>query len=141
MGNAVLDALSMQRELALEIWKRGLTMGIYSGLQVWSTRGDCAQFDLHNLSEGAAEIAVRWWLKEVIPLKLLQIGSPEVQRIRVLEFITGRGKSRRTCQAGDLHARITALLGELGATIVTSSNPGRVRIDSRVSLAAGTDTS
>ena len=82
--------------------------------------------DLHELSEGAAETAVRWWLEERVPDRVTSASDAAPTR---LELITGWGKSRSVFQNGDVRARVEAVLREMGATALPTDNPGRLAVD------------
>ena len=116
--NAILDALGRaQPERARELWKLGCARGCYHSFERWSSSsGLCLQLDLHDLSEGAAETAVRWWLEErVRDRERLHLPLPER-----LELITGWGKSRGATDKGDVRARIETVLptDNLGMLVV-----------------------
>ena len=78
------------------------------------------ELDLHDLSEGAAETAVRWWLEErVRDRERLHLPLPER-----LELITGWGKSRGATDKGDVRARIETVLREMDETVLPTDNLG-----------------
>lgn len=56
--------------------------------------------DLHDLSVGAASVALRWWLQV----------SPPGERLNV---ITGVGKNRRPWRDGDLQSAVAKMLRKL----------------------------
>ena len=110
--NAILDAVcTSQPARARELWKLGCSRGHFTDFEEWGTT---ACLDLHDLSEGAAETAVLWWLEEGVPARLAA-GSATPQR---LELITGWGKSRAAHQSGDVRGRIEALLSAMGAPML-----------------------
>ena len=120
--NAILDALGRaQPERARELWKLGCARGCYHSFERWSSSsGLCLQLDLHDLSEGAAETAVRWWLEErVRDRERLHLPLPER-----LELITGWGKSRGATDKGDVRARIETVLREMDETVLPTDNLG-----------------
>jgi pentatricopeptide repeat protein len=121
--NAVLDAVCGKP--ARTLWLSGVQRGVYAGFERWGTR--VAAIDLHDLSEGAADAAVCWWLDERVPAKLLspRADSPPPEH---LELITGWGKSRAVHQTSDVKARVVALLLELGLPTVPTDNPGRLAV-------------
>eukprot|EP00746_Dinoflagellata_sp_MGD_P044129 gnl/MRDRNA2_/MRDRNA2_20772_c0_seq1.p1 gnl/MRDRNA2_/MRDRNA2_20772_c0~~gnl/MRDRNA2_/MRDRNA2_20772_c0_seq1.p1 ORF type:complete len:138 (-),score=30.65 gnl/MRDRNA2_/MRDRNA2_20772_c0_seq1:24-437(-) len=83
--NAVLDAVHGRIE-GKQIFQRALDAGVYPGLLA---KGQNV-LDLHDLSPGAARLAIDWWTTCVIPC-LLQ----SKERIMKLEMITGWGRSRK----------------------------------------------
>lgn len=121
--NAILDALSSQLGRARELWKLGCSRGCYCGFERW---GSVPALDLHDLSEGAAETAVRWWLEEGVPGRAAVALGAAPKR---LELITGWGKSREVAQVADVRARIEAVLLELGADLLPTKNPGMLVVD------------
>ena len=122
--NAVLDALYGQPGRAREIWKIGCSRGYYrDGFERW---GSVPALDLHDLSEGAAETAVRWWLEEGVRDKVAAAPDEAPER---LELITGWGKSREVAQVTDVRARIEAVLRDMGATMLPTDNPGLLVVD------------
>ena len=81
---------------------------------------------MHDLSEGAAETAVRWWLEERVPLLRASTNDGEPER---LEIITGWGKSRAVTARGDVRARVRSVLQELGCSLLPCRNPGCFWVD------------
>ena len=121
--NAILDALTSQPDRARALWKLGCSRGCYRGFERW---GSSPALDLHDLSEGAAEAAVRWWLEEGVPSRVA--GEPGAAPER-LELITGWGKTRGVTDDGDVRGRVEAVLREMGATLLPTANPGRLAVD------------
>ena len=60
--NVILEALRAQPSRAREFWKLGMERGFYADVE--DLRSGVPHLDLHDLSEGAAEAAVLWWLEE-----------------------------------------------------------------------------
>ena len=117
--NAILDAVCEQRSNATMLWKLACSRGCYPGAVSW---GDVPQLDLHCMSEGAAETAVRWWLQEgVAEGAAAAAGSVPPER---LELITGWGKSRPTTQDSDVRLRVHEVLRQMGAETRPTDNPG-----------------
>ena len=84
------------------------------------------ELDVHDLSEGAAETAVRWWLEEGVRDRVAAAPDEAPER---LELITGWGKSREVAQVTDVRARIEAVLRDMGATMLPTDNPGLLVVD------------
>ena len=82
-------------------------------------RDGVPHLDLHHLSEGAAEAAVRWWLDE-------RSTGCATQR---LDVITGWGKSRPVYRDSDIRATVGKLLDDLEVPQLTTSNPGVLSVD------------
>jgi len=125
--NAVLDAVAPQeRARARRLWKLGVERGLYAGCERWD--GPTPSLDLHNLSEGAAEAAVRWWLQEEVPNRLAAAEKDDERggaaRPTRLELVTGWGKHRESHQTGDLLGRVEAVLADMGMATLPSRNPG-----------------
>ena len=57
-----------------------------NGFELW---GRLPELDVHDLSEGAAETAVRWWLEEGVRDRVAAAPDEAPER---LELITGWGK-------------------------------------------------
>jgi len=119
--NAVLDAVAPQRARARTLWKLGLARGLFRGCEQWD--GPTPLLDLHELSEGAAEAAVRWWLEERVPSKLASADDAQARPTR-LELVTGWGKNRASYQSGDVRERVEAVLADMGVATLPSLNPG-----------------
>ena len=118
--NAALDAVCAQQPVqARALWLRGVGLGHYVGFE--SNERGHPKLDLHNLSEGAAETAVRWWLEERLPL----LSNPPEQLI----IVTGWGKTRAAYQNGDVRGRIERVLQEMGAKMLPTDNRGRLLVD------------
>ena len=95
--------------------------GFYADVE--QLRDGVPHLDLHDLSEGAAQAAVRWWLEEAV-VERLRDGA--TQR---LEVITGWGKSRPSWGTGDIRAAVEQVLRELDLPLLPTTNPGRLRVD------------
>ena len=95
--------------------------GFYANVE--QLRDGVPHLDLHDLSEGAAQAAVRWWLEEAV-VERLRDGA--TQR---LEVITGWGKSRPLRGTGDIRAAVEQVFHELEVLLLPTTNPGRLRVD------------
>ena len=95
--------------------------GFYADVE--DLRSGVPHLDLHDLSEGAAEAAVLWWLEEA-SVERLRAGA--MQR---LEVITGWGKSRPSYGDSDLHATVGQMLDQLEVPLLPTINPGRLVVD------------
>ena len=80
------------------------------------------QFDLHGLTEGAAEMVVRWWLLQELPQRL---ADGKMSAPTQVVLVTGHGESRVLKKAGTVKQRVLELASKLG-TVVEQSNRGRV---------------
>ena len=119
--NAVLDALRAHPARARVVWKHGMERGFYADVE--HLRSGVPHLDLHDLSEGAAEAAVLWWLEEA-SVERLRVGA--VQR---LEVITGWGKSRQSYQDSDVRAAVEKVFDQLEVPLLPTPNPGRLVVD------------
>lgn len=86
----------IQEKISLEIFHLARRQQLFPGLL--HNLGD---LDLHDLSVGAAFVALRWWLQT----------SPPGERLNV---ITGVGKSRKAWRDADLRAAVAEMLEILG---------------------------
>lgn len=86
----------IQEKISLEIFHLARRQQLFPGLL--HNLGD---LDLHDLSVGAAFVALRWWLQT----------SPPGKRLNV---ITGVGKSRKAWRDADLRAAVAEMLEILG---------------------------
>ena len=118
--NAILDAVSADVPRALALWKLGLTSGHYPSIKASTEKGS-PKLDLHDLSEGAAVTAVRWWLEERMPSAA---AAP-----RELTIVTGWGKSRPSHKDGDVRGRVEAVLLEIDVPLLPTANPGCIVVD------------
>ena len=80
------------------------------------------KFDLHGLSAGAAEMVVRWWLRDALPQRL---EAGKMREPTHVVLVTGHGESRVLKEAGVVKQRVLKLASELG-TVVEQSNRGCV---------------
>ena len=79
--------------------------------------------DLHFLSVGAAETAVRWWLEERVP----GMCAPSE-----LNIVTGYGKTRKARQTSDVRARVVRLLRDMNVpATIAANNHGMVLVENR----------
>jgi len=128
--NAILDALCAQPDRARVLWKLGCARGCYHSFERWGSSGLRLQLDLHDLSEGAAETAVRWWLEEGVRDRVN--ATPHGAVPERLELITGWGKSRGVTGNGDVRARIQTVLREMGATMLPTENLGVLVVEAEM---------
>jgi len=118
--NAILDAVSKShpaksRELYCS------ARSLYG--QVEGIENGNPELNVRCHSEGAGEVAVRWWLEERVPEMTTQ---PE----RLIIF-TGWGKFRSAIQNSDLHGRIKRLLAELRVPTLPVDNRGCFVVDAQ----------
>ena len=76
--------------------------------------------DLHGFSAGAAEMVVRWWLRDALPQRLT---AGKMSAPTQVVLVTGHGESRVFKEAGIIKQRVLELASELG-TVVEQSNRG-----------------
>ena len=103
--NALLDCLEIYSSNCLggEIFQNGL-LPILQATSVFQY----LQVDLHDLSEGAAGLALQWWLSKTVARRL------EVFDGLDCIVVTGYGKSRKAWQTTDIKAAALDLLSRLG---------------------------
>merc|ERR1712014_561054 len=97
--NAVLDA-TQALPVGPLLFKRALYGNVYPGLL--AHRPD--MLDLHDLSPGAACLAVSWWLYDALPVTYASRDPPGR-----LEIITGRGKTRKVWRLRDVRSEVVQL--------------------------------
>ena len=78
------------------------------GLFARASTSNGGSLDLHDMSEGTALHAVRWWLETKVPQLLHSPSRPDV-----LTLITGWGKSRNVWGQSDVKACVSAFLSNL----------------------------
>ncbi|CAE7650199.1 PTAC2 [Symbiodinium sp. CCMP2456] len=83
--NYALDALH-EVDCAAHLWNQAVREAVFPGVM----KGGPNKLDLHGLSFGAAKLAVKWWIHEVVP-ELLDAASPPPYFL----VIVGRLKGRR----------------------------------------------
>ena len=105
--NSLLDAVQ-GKPFAIGLFQKALRHGIFP--KVAAARWN--RIDLHDLSEGAAQLAVWWWLYVlVLPELSSSLHSGALCRC---EVVTGYGKSRMDWHRSDIRAATMSLLQHLG---------------------------
>eukprot|EP00908_Phaeocystis_cordata_P002575 Transcript_12802.p2 GENE.Transcript_12802~~Transcript_12802.p2 ORF type:complete len:748 (-),score=139.50 Transcript_12802:42-2285(-) len=121
---SVLDATcELDPDTARGLWLRGLALGVFGTIEPEPRRdlGHGFTLDLHYLSVGAAETAVRWWLTERVHERAKE---PSLMPPRLI-VVTGYGKSRNAHQTGEkVVDRVRTLLQTMGVTVLPDDNPG-----------------
>ena len=107
---APFPANDKRHTFANMLWERALKRGVYPKgvLGAWDRYRRVNYIDVHNLSPGAAEMAVRSWLADLAPQ--LQEAHTFGSHMPSLRIITGAGKHRPSHQRGDLRETIEQLL-------------------------------
>ncbi|CAK8997855.1 unnamed protein product [Durusdinium trenchii] len=121
--NSALNTLH-QMECGFEIWSSALKEGVYPKLL---NKGRNI-LDLHRLSRGAAQIALRWWLGEVVPELL------ESDPARYYLIITGHGKEHK--EGSVISDTTRHLLDSLGLRFRLPNKKEKVEVQAQ---AAGED--
>eukprot|EP00434_Breviolum_minutum_P019633 symbB.v1.2.017318.t1/scaffold1341.1/size124323/9 len=111
MFNEILDAVFVEEKISLEIFHLARRHKLFPGLL--HNLGD---LDLHDLSVGAAFVALRWWLQT----------SPPGKRLNV---ITGVGKSRKAWRDADLRAAVAEMLEKMNIRRFRAKIPGRFLVE------------
>ena len=114
-----------RRVVAEMLWARALEVDAYGPLESKRCRRTAVaqRFDLHNMSVGAGEMAVRWWLRRIGP-QLLAAHESNVP-MPTLCIVTGRGKTRPEYQRKDMRESIEELLVTLGVPTITALHDAR----------------
>ncbi|CAE8614608.1 unnamed protein product [Polarella glacialis] len=119
--NAAMDAVSGMG-VGYALFREAFGLGMYP--QFWSN--SYSTVNLHDMSCGAAVLAVRWWLAEVVPHLLSGPTAPK------LEIITGWGKSRKEWDTTDVQDAVFQLLhGCQLPSRIDQNNRGVITIDGR----------
>jgi len=119
--NSILDAVHDWAGAPL-IFRLALSSGIYESLLSKHAGGE--SLDLHDLSTGAARLAIIWWLSDVLPGVLCGRGSAPN-----LEIITGQGLSRKAWDTTDMKASVCEFLDVVGVRWSPLLNAGRLALD------------
>lgn len=126
--NAVLDAVCSQVDLAERIFHEGVGRGFYSKVSRLGTQW--LELDLHFLSLGGGETALRWWFEKCLVPYLGN--SKELASVKSIDIVTGYGKTRaRGARKGDdsMRKRVRAMLSFMNVCEVVQPNLGRIHID------------
>ncbi|KAL7504245.1 hypothetical protein ACHAXN_001929 [Cyclotella atomus] len=126
--NAVLDAVYSQLDLAKQIFHEGVERGFYAKVSRLGTQW--LELDLHFLSLGGGETALRWWFEECLVPYLGN--SKELASVKSIDIVTGYGKTRsRGARKGDdgMRKRVRAMLSFMNLTEVEQPNLGRIHIN------------
>ncbi|CAE7236742.1 unnamed protein product, partial [Symbiodinium pilosum] len=95
----------------------------YSGL----LRKGKTMLDLHDLSSGAAWLATRWWLSEILPLVQRDSGGTKAPPYII---VTGIGRSRPSWQTSNIQSFVMEMLRNEGIPVwVQEANRGRLQLD------------
>lgn len=126
--NAVLDAVCSQVNLAEKIFHEGVSRGFYAKVSRLGTQW--LELDLHFLSLGGGETALRWWFEKCLAPYLCN--NKELALVKSIDIVTGYGKTRaRGMRKGDdsMRKRVRAMLSFMNVSEVTQPNLGRIHID------------
>lgn len=126
--NAVLDAVCSQVDLAEQIFHEGVGRGFYAKVSRLGTQW--LELDLHFLSLGGGETALRWWFEKCLVPYLGN--SKELASVKSIDIVTGYGKTRaRGARKGDdsMRKRVRAMLSFMNVCEVVQPNLGRIHID------------
>ena len=119
---ALLDALFNKPHGPI-FFERGLSANVFPKL----TNVSPHIIDLHDLSEGAAQLAVRWWLAMLVAPCIgegLHVSEPYKCII-----VTGYGRSRKGWDTTDVRAAVLNMLWHMKLSArVLESNAGRLQL-------------
>lgn len=124
----IIDAVCSQVDLAKEIFHEGVERGFYAKVSRLGTQW--LELDLHFLSLGGGETALRWWFEECLVPYLGD--SKELASVKSIDIVTGYGKTRaRGARKGDdgMRKRVRAMLSFMNVGEVEQPNLGRIHID------------
>ena len=131
----MLDALGPNHAQSWSLLLQMVEQPFFAGAE--PIEAGMPKFDLHGLSAGAAEMVVRWWLSERLPMK--RKASKMSQPTHGV-LVTGHGESREHKEAGVVKQRVLDVANELG-TVVDQSNRGRVVLAWPLTVGGSTSTS
>lgn len=117
-----------QVDLAEKIFHEGVSRGFYAKVSRLGTQW--LELDLHFLSLGGGETALRWWFEKCLVPYLGN--SKELAMVKSIDIVTGYGKTRaRGMRKGDdsMRKRVRAMLSFMKVSEVTQPNLGRIHID------------
>lgn len=117
-----------QLDLAKQIFHEGVERGFYAKVSRLGTQW--LELDLHFLSLGGGETALRWWFEECLVPYLGN--SKELATVKSIDIVTGYGKTRsRGARKGDdgMRKRVRAMLSFMNLTEVEQPNLGRIHIN------------
>ena len=117
-----------QVDLAEKIFHEGVSRGFYAKVSRLGTQW--LELDLHFLSLGGGETALRWWFEKCLVPYLGN--SKELALVKSIDIVTGYGKTRaRGMRKGDdsMRKRVRAMLSFMKVSEVTQPNLGRIHID------------
>lgn len=123
-----LDAVCSQVDLAEKIFHEGVNRGFYAKVSRLGTQW--LELDLHFLSLGGGETALRWWFEKCLVPYLGD--SKELASVKSIDIVTGYGKTRaRGMRKGDdsMRKRVRAMLSFMNVSEVVQPNLGRIHID------------
>jgi hypothetical protein len=123
-----LDAVCSQVDLAEKIFHEGVSRGFYAKVSRLGTQW--LELDLHFLSLGGGETALRWWFEKCLVPYLGD--SNELASVKSIDIVTGYGKTRaRGMRKGDdsMRKRVRAMLSYMNVSEIVQPNLGRIHID------------
>lgn len=123
-----IDAVCSQVDLAEKIFHEGVNRGFYAKVSRLGTQW--LELDLHFLSLGGGETALRWWFEKCLVPYLGD--SKELSSVKSIDIVTGYGKTRaRGMRKGDdsMRKRVRAMLSFMNVGEVVQPNLGRIHID------------
>ncbi len=123
-----LDAVCCQVDLAEQIFHDGVSRGFYAKVSRLGTQW--FELDLHFLSLGGGETALRWWFEKCLVPYLGN--SKELASVKSIDIVTGYGKTRsRVVRKGDdsMRKRVRAMLSFMNVCEIVQPNLGRIHID------------
>lgn len=126
--NAVLEAVVSQGPLARRLFRKGVKKGFYAKVSTLAPKS--LELDLHFLSLGGGEAALRWWLEEALLPYFVQ--RRNLSPVTSINIITGYGKSReRATRDGDdgMRGRICVILDFYNVRHHVGHNQGMVQVD------------
>ena len=120
--NAVLDA-TFEKSHGPQCFDRGLSENVFCKLMNATPH----TVDLHDLSEGAAQLAVRWWLATLV-VPSIGKGLCASKPFKCI-IITGYGRSRKGWDTTDVQTAVLNMLRTMKLSAgVLETNAGRLQL-------------
>jgi hypothetical protein len=126
--NALLDSISDNTTLSRQLFVEGIRKGFYA--RVSRLGKQWLELDLHFLSLGGAEVALRWWFESCLLPYFVNTGN--LDEIKSISIVTGFGKTRlRGRRHGDdgIRKRVKAILKFMNVDEIIQENAGRILLD------------
>ena len=119
------DGFRQRQAFGQFLWESALKREVYGQKEIarWSANKRHCWIDLHHMSCGAAEMAVRWWVANLAPTLVAMDDSGA--RLPTICVVTGAGKTRPGHQTRNVREVIEELLISLRVPTITAMHNWR----------------